>query len=110
VESIGIPDHVVGRQQEKQGVRVLFGDDQCRDGRGGGRVAADRLQRDGERRHCDLTQLFGNDEAMLVIADHQRSFETLTDDAAYRVLQHGPLTNQREKLLWVAFPRNRPEA
>ena len=101
---------MVGRQQEQQGVRVLFGDDQGRDGCRGGRVAADRLQRDGERSHGDFAQLLGDDEAVLVIADHQRSRETLTHDAAHRVLQHGPLTNQREKLLGVAFPRNRPEA
>ena len=110
VESIGVPDHMVGRQQEQQGVGVLFGDDQCRDGSRGSRVAADRLQCDGERSYGDFTQLLGDDEAVLVIADHQRSCETLTHDAAHRVLQHGPLANQREKLLGVAFPRNRPEA
>ena len=58
----------------------------------------------------DFAQLLGDDEAVLVVADHQRSRETLPHDALHRVLQHGPLADQREKLLGIAFPRNRPQA
>ena len=110
VEGVAVPDDVVGRQQEQQGVRVLFGNDQGRDGGGGGGVAANRLQSDGERRHGDLAQLFGDDEAVLVVADHQLGREALAYDAAHRVLEHGPFTDQRQKLLRVALARNRPEA
>ena len=78
-------------------------------GDGGGAVAADRLQQDAGAVEPGLAQLLGDQEAVRLVADHQRGAEGRAAGPAGGLLQHGLGGDQRPELLRVALPRQRPE-
>ena len=92
------PQHAVGRGGEQGG-----GGDR----RGG--VPSDGLQHDGRIGDADVTELLGDQEAVLVVADRHEPAETRAHAAQRRFLQHGPLRHQGPELLWEALPRHRPQ-
>ena len=80
------------------------------DARGGGRVAADRLEQQRARNDRDLAQLLGDDEPMLFIGDHQGRGEALpARDPANRLLQQAVMAEEAQQLFWVERTRHRPE-
>ncbi len=70
-EAVGIGDVMVGGQQEQDLVGIEVADD-LGGHRGGGGIAADRLQHMGGRRDAELMQLGSDHEAVVGVGDHQR--------------------------------------
>ena len=71
-KAIGVSDDVIGRRDQHQGFAVLRREHQrgnCRCRRG---VAPDRLKHDTRRSNARRLELFGNDEAVLVVAQPDR--------------------------------------
>ena len=108
VESFEVGDDVIGRQDEKQGISVVAAQHE----RGGGRrVPAVGLQDDGRGCYADLPKLLGHDEAVLVVAHDERRGEAFgVGDAARGFLQQGVVGNERQELLGIERPRERPQA
>ena len=72
-------------------------------------VAPDRFQQDCMWLNAGAAHLLGHHEAMPFIAYHQgRSHAFQTSHAQRGVLQHGVLTDQRQKLLGIGFTRHWP--
>ena len=60
---------------------------------------------------AEQANLFGNDEAMLFIANDQRFKKSGNPvNTSHRRLQHGLLADQRQQLLGIFFTRDRPQA
>ena len=110
-EGLGVADHVVRRQHEQDRLGILRGDHQ---GRGHDRrrsVAGGRLEGDGSGGDPDFAQLLGNDEAVGIVAEHERRSEgRRVGDAQGGLLEQGPRTRQREQLLRIGAAGHRPEA
>jgi hypothetical protein len=56
-----------------------------------------------------IAQLFGDDEAVVVVGDHDRGGESAADRPTGGFLQQGLLGEERPELLRISFPRDRPE-
>ena len=69
------------------------------DGRGG--IASGRFKNDVFGQLVQLSQLLGDDKAVLFITDHHRAFAIYAIKAVYRGLQHGELPFQAEELFWI---------
>jgi hypothetical protein len=104
-------DEMIGGGQQHQRVAVAFGQ-MDRGGSGGRRrVAADRLEQDRLGRDAGLAELFADDEAMLLVADHHRGREQgAVREAVQRLLEEGVALAQRHELLGIDRARHRPEA
>ena len=70
-EALGAVDHMVGRQDQQQGIGAAGGGLQGGDRHGGGGVAAEGFEEDAGRLHANLAQLLGHDEAVILVADQQ---------------------------------------
>ena len=103
-------DGMVGGQDQHQRVRLLRQQQQRRDADRRRRVAAQRLEHDRLRRHAGEAKMLGHDEAMLVIGDHHRRREAgAVGHPQRRLLQQRALAQQRQELLGVERPRQRPQ-
>ena len=73
-------------------------------------MRAGRFEHDGARLHVDLAALFGDDEAVVVVADDHRRGVIEAAEAGERVLQHRRVADQAQKLLRIQLSRQRPKA
>ena len=110
-EGLHVTDHVVGGHHQQQRVFVVLcrhAGCKCHRGR---RVAADGLEQDA-RRHADGRHLLGDQEPVRLVADHEALGRRARHavHAGRRLLQHGRLADQRQKLLGVHRARRGPEA
>ncbi len=110
VQRLGVGDHVVGGEQPQHRVGVVFGDQQRGGGDRGGAVAADRLQQDARRGDGGGAELFGDQEPVLLVADHDRRGEALATGAERGLLEHRVVGDQRPELLGKALAGDRPQA
>jgi hypothetical protein len=100
---------VIGRQNQQNGILVVFDRMQrCqRDGRCG--VFAHRLQNDvGTDLFCP--QLFGDDEAVVFVANHHRGGGGQARAPIQCGLKHGFVCRQWQKLLGIHRSGQRPES
>jgi hypothetical protein len=105
-----VTDEVVGRKHEQDRILVLAQGQERAQGSGRGRVPPDRLKDDGLGLHADLPQLLGHHEAVLLVADDDgRRGVPDRAQAHDRLLEHGPLTAQRQELLRVELPGQWPQ-
>jgi hypothetical protein len=74
------------------------------------RVAAEGLKENGARLDIKLPQLFGNQKAMRVVTYDKGRRRLQTRQAQRRLLEHGVLAGQRQKLLRIQLPRQGPQA
>jgi hypothetical protein len=112
-----ICEHVVGRQHKEErlfrGLAIACGVRECRergyrDRRRG--VAARRLEQDRGRCEAGLAQLLRDQEAVRLVADDERSCHPRqAGGPERRLLDHRPLSDERQELLRVELPRQRPE-
>ena len=77
---------------------------------GGGRIATLALEDNGPGSDRQLAQLLGDQEAMLFVADHQGRGCLQPVGAGQGFLQHRQLAGQRQELLRVGLPGDRPQA
>ena len=108
-KAIGVSDDVIGRRDQHQGFAVLRREHQrgnCRCRRG---VAPDRLQHDARWRRADFAHLFGQDEAVALVAEQKRRREARAGEAHCRILQHGVVADQAQQLLGIIGARQRPQ-
>ena len=104
-----VGDGGVGGHQPEHRLGILCLQHQGGGGDGGRAVAADRLQQDAAALDAGLAQLLRHQEAVRLVADHQRRAEGVAAGAAGGFLQHGLGRDERPELLRVPFPRQRPE-
>ena len=76
-----VDDHVVRGEQPQHGVGVGLGDQDRGGGDRRGAVAADRLQQDARTRDAGGTELLGDQESVLLVADDDRRGEALAAGA-----------------------------
>ena len=105
-----VVDDMIRRQQRHDRVRIVLGQQQRGHRRGRRGVAALRLENDGARRHLELAQLLGDQEAMLLVADDQRRGEAAAGHPPHRLLQHAALGDERQQLLRPQRPRQGPQS
>ena len=72
-------------------------------------VAADQLEQDARLRDAGIAQLLGDDEAVVVVDDHDRGGEPAADRPTGGFLQQGLLREERPELFRIGFSRDRPE-
>ncbi len=101
---------MIGSQPQHQGIRVLFGQQQRSHGHRRRRIAPDRLQHDTVRLDVQRVELFGNQETMLVVADHHRRGKAFSGHPQGGVLKHASLGMQGQELLGIGFARQWPKA
>ena len=101
---------MIGGQHQQQRIVAVGGRLQSRHGHRRGGVAAERLEDHRLGGPADLAQLFGDHEAMGIVAHHQRRPHAGQPvQAQHRLLQHGLLADQRQQLLRVEFTGQRPQ-
>lgn len=90
-ESIFVMNMVVGSQHQQNRVGAIGGRFQRGQGDGWRSVASQRLENDATAAHLRHTQLLGDDEAVVFVADHycRRVLQTL--EPSQRALKHGSL-------------------
>lgn len=113
LESDLFGDDVVGRHHQQDRIALLHRNQRGQSERRRG-VASHRLEYDLWRTYADLAELFGDDEAILLVGDDQR---TRVDLAAGEVLQaqrgllqQRALAGKGEELLGIALARRRPQS
>ena len=98
-------------QQHHQGIAEAPFQEDGRHGGGRRGVAALRFQHDRLRARVDFAQLLGDEETMRGVADHQGGGEEVRRGHPGRgVLQQTVCAHQRQQLLRVELPRQRPQA
>ena len=103
-------DQMIGRQHQQQRFGIPARGIQCRDGHRRRRVAAGGLQQDAGRFAADLAQLFGHQEAVLLVAHDQRRGQLRhAHQSEQGVLQQGVLGTQGQALLGQLLARQGPE-
>ena len=103
-------DHVIGRHDDQHRIRIAAGRPQGRQRQRRRGIASERLEND-RGPLAEQANLFGNDEAMLFIANDQRLKKSGNPvNTSHRRLQHGLLADQRQQLLGIFFTRDRPQA
>ena len=111
-EAFGIGDHVIrGHEHQHRIAAMLLSHQRGCHGGGRRRIASDGLQHDGRLLLAHLLQLLGNNEAVIIPANHHRwlhALERLT--ARHGGLQHGLVPDQLEKLLGEQAARHGPQA
>ena len=101
---------VVRRKNEQVVLVRVPGQVERHGGDGGCGVAAGRLQHDRLRTDADFAQLFGNHEAMALVANHHRRGEIgHALQAVERALDHAVMAGQLQKLLGVQLPGQGPQ-
>ena len=105
-----VGDRVVGGEHPQQAVGIVFGGEQGGGGDGGGAVAADWFQHQPRIRDAGGAQLLGDQEPMLVVADHDRRGEAGAAGAQRGLLHQGALGGERPELLGEALARDGPQA
>jgi len=113
LKSAQITDDVVRRHHEQNGVPLLrCGERGQRERRRG--IASHGLEHDLRRTHPDLAQLLGDDEAILLVRDHERARVDLGCGKAPQprrgLLEQRTLTGERQQLFGIALARSRPQS
>ena len=108
-ECFGVGDSGVGGHDPEHAVGVFLRREDAGDRDRRCAVAADRLEQDARPRDAGIAQLLGDDEAVVVVGDHDRGGEPAADRPTGGFLQQGLLGEERPELLRIAFPRDRPE-
>ena len=98
-----IGDRGIRRHHPQYGIRVFLGYQQRGGGNGRGAVAAHRLQHDPCAFDPGGAQLFGDQEAVFLVADDNRRGEFRTVGPKGGFLDHRPLGYQRPELLGEAL-------
>lgn len=70
MKGLNLPDDMVGRHDQKQGIVMSFKRLKRRQGNGRRRIAARRLQQNTAMRHIELAQLLGDQKTVHLVADH----------------------------------------
>ena len=102
-------DNMVRRRHQHDRIRIFLGQHQCRQGRRRRGIPSDGLKNDGLGGDADLAQLFGDDEPMLVVANHQRIGEPTVAEPFRRFLKHASVGNEVDELLGIMLPGDRPK-
>ena len=105
-----VGDHVVGRLHQHQCAGIAREQPERRRRDGGRRIARHRLEQDSLRHDADLAKLLVDEEAMLLVADHQRRrIAHIVECAGRGVLQQRAIGDERQELLGIGCARQRPE-
>ncbi|MNT12552.1 hypothetical protein D3C72_1474830 [compost metagenome] len=101
--------YVVGRQYQHQFVTAFI--DQHHRGQRHGRrgVAAERFHEDALAFQIAIGQLLVDDEAVILVADHDRGVHAFEHQALEGLLEQGVFAGQGEELLRELLTRKRPE-
>ncbi|MCY1288046.1 hypothetical protein D9M70_370650 [compost metagenome] len=101
---------MVGREHQQQLV-AAFVDQLHRRHRHRRRgVAAEGLEQDGLGRQFQRVELFLDDEAVVLVAHHQRRLHAVERQALEGLLEQGLFAGEGEELLGKLLARKRPEA
>ena len=102
-------EHVVGRQHQHQLVATFI--DQHHRGQGHGRrsVAAERFHQDALGVQFTAAQLLVDDEAVILVADHDRGVHAFEHQAFQGLLEQRVFAGQGEELLGELLARKRPK-
>jgi hypothetical protein len=100
---------VIDRHRQDHRVRVGLAGQQRRDRDRRRGVSSKRLEHDGRPLDADRAQLFADRKTMLGISDHHRIGENSgIVDPQRRLLQQRVFPEQRQQLLRIGLPRERP--
>ena len=112
MERCDVADRVVGREHEQQRIGVVLRQCQRSGGDGGCGVATDRFEQQQARLHAEIAELFGDEEAMLLVADHDRRFDAVQAvEACDGFLEHrAVIARQTQELFGIGAARQRPQA
>ncbi len=117
-EAVLIADTVIGRHYQKHRVMPVTACLQGRKLERGCRIASLWLQDDGGGLPVQDAELLGYQKAVGLVADHNGVAQTnglagmlLLNPVqpSHGLLEHGVLACQRQKLLWVGLPGQRPQ-
>ncbi len=111
-EGLFIGDRMIRRQYQHQRIAVRMLARRCqrrqRNRRRG--IAPGGLKNNVLRQLIELAELFGNDKAVLFVADNHRAFALHAVQTANGGLQHGEIAFQAQKLFWIKHARKRPQS
>ena len=111
-KSIQITNAIIGRENQQNCFRQDSGGGMGREGNGWRCVFAGRFENDGAVFNAEVAERFGNQKAVLSIADDDRRRKPLAvADTSDGVLQQGTVfVCEGQKLLRQSFARHRPKA
>ncbi|MNT17072.1 hypothetical protein D3C72_1522030 [compost metagenome] len=101
--------HVVGRQHQHQLVATFIDQHHCGQGYGRRGVATKRLHQDALGFQFACGQLLVDDEAVVLVADHDRRVHAFEHQAFQGLLEQRVFTGQGQELFRELLTRKRPE-
>ena len=109
-QRVGVGDVVIGRQHPQYLVRIVLGRDQRRRSDGRRTVAALGFQDDAGADDAGGAHLFGDEKAVLLIADDERGGEAGHGGAQGGVLEQGMVRDEGPELLGETGAGDGPQA